>query len=692
MNNILKDANIVKNILNNLSKLSTIPSTGFLAGGAVANTLLKMKYKDNKYPINDLDIYVEEPPTEEVFDKRGGPLRSEELVIFGGYHGNYVGYKEGTSYRIKSVSRDNLLNWINISNLSQSKDNFCKFTFILKGFDLNCCQVGIDLSTNTLYYTPEFEEFLMTKQLEVTSIYTPPHTAIRLFKKKKELNCFCNIEKSMEILSQPLIPENTYRMGGGGYGFYFSEKYRNLFIEFYHELKFYFRIHNFFQHKKILWETRQKVIDGVNWNVDDNHACRWLDPNRSIPPQILTGWSKFTDIMWSLIPIKYTKTTPELKFIFDGMVPHPPLLMNACRLINGKTKKTVLKKSKLLMEHGNNQVKLLSLINPDFYNCDFSIDHIKKLNNSVESISDLCRIFLRFKFDLQESISFLKDMEKIHNKEGEWIMVVLVDILFNTNSTVKPTYEIMMGWLEEKKKEMSKPLVDPLDIAEITPLLNKAEVFELVNECQIQWAGQKLRNCLNNEGQGYVEKISNGFVKVFIIKTKESTSALELRLNNQKINFKEVQLLSTCNKKPSLYHRIIADILLNKLNSIQLEIRSKELKKYYDDIVHLNKGLLMSAQDKSTDNNPTASFLDYGDGLEDIDEEVIDFPDQPEEIDVVNRYRNIYGRRGNIIGEELNREDTTFGQRLIEEVEDRIIFDVFLNRDDNQEGTLIDPD
>jgi len=40
----------------------------------------------------------------------------------------------------------------------------------------------------------------------------------------------------------------------------------------------------------------------------------------------------------------------------------------------------------------------------------------------------------------------------------------------------------------------------------------------------------------------------------------------------------------------------------------------------------------------------------------------------------------------------LNREDTTFGQRLEEEVQDRIIFDAFLNRDDNQEGTLIDPD
>jgi len=55
MNNLLEDKDIVAKILNKLSKLCVIPNSGFLAGGAVANTLLNMKYGED-YPINDLDI------------------------------------------------------------------------------------------------------------------------------------------------------------------------------------------------------------------------------------------------------------------------------------------------------------------------------------------------------------------------------------------------------------------------------------------------------------------------------------------------------------------------------------------------------------------------------------------------------------------------------------------------------------
>ena len=44
MNNILDQSNIVEQILHQLSELGPIPNEGFLAGGAVANTLLNMKY------------------------------------------------------------------------------------------------------------------------------------------------------------------------------------------------------------------------------------------------------------------------------------------------------------------------------------------------------------------------------------------------------------------------------------------------------------------------------------------------------------------------------------------------------------------------------------------------------------------------------------------------------------------------
>ena len=64
MKNLLEEKDIALKILKELNKLVTIPDRGFLAGGAVANTLLRMKngkgtHDDKLYPINDLDIFVE---------------------------------------------------------------------------------------------------------------------------------------------------------------------------------------------------------------------------------------------------------------------------------------------------------------------------------------------------------------------------------------------------------------------------------------------------------------------------------------------------------------------------------------------------------------------------------------------------------------------------------------------------------
>ena len=134
------------------------------------------------------------------------------------------------------MSREGLLNWITISRVND-RENVKNYQYILRGFDFNCCQVGRDLNNNKLYYTEEFVEFLNTKQLEITAVYTPAHTAIRLFKKMKELQCYCNIEKCMELLSQPLIPSVQCRLRRTHFGLYFSDKYKDVFIQHYAELK-----------------------------------------------------------------------------------------------------------------------------------------------------------------------------------------------------------------------------------------------------------------------------------------------------------------------------------------------------------------------------------------------------------------------------------------------------------------------
>jgi len=72
----------------------------------------------------------------------------------------------------------------------------------------------------------------------------------------------------------------------------------------------------------------------------------------------------------------------------------------------------------------------------------------------------------------------------------------------------------------------------------------------------------------------------------------------------------EKQLLSTCNKKPSSYHRIIADIIKSELNSELLKSQYNKRLNLYKDVSLLNRGMLVSVEDKKTDNNDEAPALD----------------------------------------------------------------------------------
>ena len=604
MDNILKDKNIVSKILTELSKVSLIPDKGFLAGGAVANTLLSMKY-GNAYPINDLDIFIE---TEEVNDpfepefKSRTPTRSQELIILGGYYEGELSYDHGSNYRILEVDRDELLNWITISRVSD-RDNIRNYSYILNGFDFNCCQVGIDLKTNELYYTEDFEQFLNTRQLDVTAIYTPAHTAIRLFKKKKELDCYCDVEKCMELLSQPLIRETRVRLNSRHFGTYFSHKYRDMFIEHYKDIKPYFKKVRFFEDKKEMWYLINDTFTKVSLNSD--HVTNWLIPQNTIPKEMLEKWESYNDIMWTLVPNKYNTPNVKIKEILSSVEYNPLTFMSSYKLVNGKIKNKLLDKCEIVLGEGK-YTKLLTLINPYYCDCDFHLSHIYDIEDFVKKYPQLPNIIIKFKINLQESLKLIKVINKVISFEGEWVEVKMMEILNKWNVSIKPTYENISNALKTYKSEMSKPLVDEIKILSQIKLPKGVSVKELVSELDIHWAGNKLKNCLNNPGQMYIEKIKNDGVKVIIISSTHSTSALELHTKPEEIMYVEKQLLSTCNTTSSSYHRILADIIKAELNSDLLKSQYEKRLNLYKDVSLLNRGMLISTEDKkvNSDDNP----------------------------------------------------------------------------------------
>lgn len=247
----------VLKLLRSVTK-TKLPDYGLLAGQAVCSALLYLKGQDSHINVNDLDIFIPlysrenhlypfEPhhkiprarsvySTVERIDhnhservawrddlyqrksKAGTlPRSSEEYEeieneayrLFPAKKENFWRFQESSfqlGYRILAVYRRGLKNIIFTGKpRSVVGDNKDIFSFdveamkVLKGFDLNSVQVGIDLKTGKIYYTPEFVGFLHSKQLRILQPYRPWHTIIRYFQKRDQHGYYGNDELAIAI-------------------------------------------------------------------------------------------------------------------------------------------------------------------------------------------------------------------------------------------------------------------------------------------------------------------------------------------------------------------------------------------------------------------------------------------------------------------------------------------------------------
>lgn len=598
---ILKKGNIGDIIIGELSCLDVdIPNKGFLAGGAVANLLMRFVWEDESYPINDLDVFVEGQL--EFLEFKNTPLRTNSLIVEGdGYMVTKLSYDHGSNYQILDVERDGLLNTIKISRVS-NQSNKEDYRYILNGFDFNCCQVGIDLSTNKIYYTEDFENFLNYRQLEVTAVYTPAHTAIRLFKKIEELKCYCNIDECMELLSQPLIKQNLIHLRSNQFGIYFSTKYKEMYMKHYTKIKEYFKMVKFFDHKKSVFMERFKFES----TIPNGHALSWLDTNNSIPKEQLDKWAEYNDIMWTLEPKKYNKPNETITEMLVGLSYNPLTFMNAYKIVSNKVTKKVREKAEKVLSNDFWLCRMVALVNNKFYDCDFDTKHVEYIESFTDKERWALSYIVREKLNIQESYEFISEVKKVLNKEGEWVSEMIVRFLESKNKVVKPTYENILIGIKKEKEKFAENLIDPINISDFEPPKG-VRIKEINSELDLKWAGKKLNNCLNNPGQNYKNKIKSGNTKVFVILTENNMSALELFLVAG-TTYEIVQLLSYCNKVTSEYHKTIANILLNYINMEHLKDIYESRMKSYQSIDMLNRGFLINLDDVKTDNNPTGQF------------------------------------------------------------------------------------
>jgi hypothetical protein len=181
MNNLEQ---ILRECINDIKSKWDLPKSGFLSGGSIAN-LAWEKISGNKAIINDLDIYnfiqkVDDSAQSEIKQKQS--YQKKDKIVFEDYSGINVTIRNSNFYLIEKVSNEGIFNLIDY------KSNTDDPQIIIDSFDINCCQVGYDISTDKFYWTKEFEKFLKTGELRLVNLSSPAHSAIRLVKKEKDLN------------------------------------------------------------------------------------------------------------------------------------------------------------------------------------------------------------------------------------------------------------------------------------------------------------------------------------------------------------------------------------------------------------------------------------------------------------------------------------------------------------------------
>jgi hypothetical protein len=214
---------------------SDFPKTGFIAGGSLAN-LIWEGVSGNIAKVNDIDVFLfdkiidRHPKDTSNWLSPGQKLyyHKKEEVYFEDYTGLCTTSQSRDFYVIEKTSHDGIYNYVNYSANKQTPQ------IIIDSFDINCTQVGYSIDEDKFYYTPEFVDFIQTGQLKLINLMSPAHSAIRLVKKKHDLNA------ELDELELKLCQYCLERGMNDTNRRYFTDKYTSIFKKYESELSNYF--------------------------------------------------------------------------------------------------------------------------------------------------------------------------------------------------------------------------------------------------------------------------------------------------------------------------------------------------------------------------------------------------------------------------------------------------------------------
>lgn len=227
-----------------------LPESGFVAGGSISNIIWEL-VSGKEAVVNDIDIYYYDGEMSHAVEESKKSLFNYKEVE----NQYYEDYK-GMSFR--SVSKDFYTvtdsEKTGIFNNVKYKSNKNQPDIILKSFDINCTKVGYSIDEDKLYWTSEFEDFLKSGELKVCNLMTPSHTAIRITKKKHELEC------KLDQFEYKLLLHAIDCRFNDVIKLRFQERYLEMFNQYSRELGKYFDISRDVDSEKYVMVNFQKQV------------------------------------------------------------------------------------------------------------------------------------------------------------------------------------------------------------------------------------------------------------------------------------------------------------------------------------------------------------------------------------------------------------------------------------------------
>lgn len=247
-------AQLYKEISNRLLvEFSELPTTGIIAGQAVASACFDL-LMIGEGPLNDLDWFIHRDTSvnlpSDAINYRRGRSRSAgspaAIALYQGSLGDVLSFEPFSkpsynlifSYQDENTPRLNVIGCEPVGGpLSAS--------MVLNGFDLNVCQMALDVDNEIVVWTDAFQSFLLDLELKITTLSTPVHTAFRMLKKAEEMP-FIRFDKheQLTLLQQARALGAHCERDNDGYlpGQLFNEHTREKYRRFDDVISHYFTI------------------------------------------------------------------------------------------------------------------------------------------------------------------------------------------------------------------------------------------------------------------------------------------------------------------------------------------------------------------------------------------------------------------------------------------------------------------